>query len=142
MINRCKVFTPRKYVLDLLDKANYNNNLYGKKVLENSCGEGNVLVEIVRRYIISCKKQHISIGEIKNGLERDIVGVEIDEECILQCKKNLDNVAISLGVINVNWNIIHANYLHLKLSEKFSYILGNPPYIMYREISKAEKKFI
>ena len=60
----------------------------------------------------------------------------------MQCKKNLDNVAISLGVINVNWNIIHANYLHLKLSEKFSYILGNPPYIMYREISKAEKKFI
>lgn len=142
VIDRCKVFTPRDYVLDLLNKANYKNNLFGKKVLENSCGEGNILVEIVRRYILSCKKQRMGIDEIKNGLEQDVIGVEIDEDCIIQCKKNLDKVAIKFGIVNVKWNIIQANYLHLDLSEKFSYILGNPPYIMYREISEDEKIFI
>ena len=49
MVKLGQVPTPDKYVQTLLDSAGYISNIAGKKVLENSCGEGNVLIEIVRR---------------------------------------------------------------------------------------------
>ena len=39
----------------MLDYIGYSKKLYGKRVLENSCGEGNILLEIVTRYI---EKEH------------------------------------------------------------------------------------
>ncbi len=41
MADNCQVQTPKKYVIDMLDYIGYDNRLYGKRVLENSCGEGN-----------------------------------------------------------------------------------------------------
>ena len=49
MANNCQVPTPPQYVNELLDCIGYSDNLYNKSVLENSCGEGNILKEIVRR---------------------------------------------------------------------------------------------
>ena len=48
MANNCQVQTPKEYVIDMLDYVGYENHLYGKRVLENSCGEGNILCEIVK----------------------------------------------------------------------------------------------
>ena len=53
MNRKCQIFTPNDYVNRLLDIVNYTDCLYGKRVLENSCGVGNVLVVIVERYNIS-----------------------------------------------------------------------------------------
>ena len=35
----CQVFTPRSIVIEILNQVGYIEKLYGKKVLENSCGE-------------------------------------------------------------------------------------------------------
>ena len=51
MNKKCQVFTPENYVKKLLDSIGYTKNLQGKKILENSCGDGNILVAIVQRYI-------------------------------------------------------------------------------------------
>ena len=48
---KCQVFTPENYVKELLDSVDYNQNIINKTVLENSCGDGNILIEIVKRYI-------------------------------------------------------------------------------------------
>ena len=54
MNKKCQVFTPENYVIELLDSVGYTHNLYGKKILENSCGDGNILVAVVQRYIDDC----------------------------------------------------------------------------------------
>lgn len=41
-----QIFTPDKYVEDMLDRIGYVKNLIGKTILENSCGQGNILVPI------------------------------------------------------------------------------------------------
>ena len=41
----CQIPTPREYVKTMLDLAGYTEELYGKTILENSCGEGGILVE-------------------------------------------------------------------------------------------------
>lgn len=41
MANNCQIPTPREYVLTMLDLLKPKDILYGKRILENSCGEGN-----------------------------------------------------------------------------------------------------
>ena len=91
MNKKCQVFTPENYVRELLDSVGYTHNLYWKKILENSCGDGNILVAVVQRYIDDCKENGLSRTRIKNGLAKDIYGIEIDEE---QYKKCIDNLAV------------------------------------------------
>ena len=142
MANNCKVFTPTEYVEELLNAIEYRGNVYGKSVLENSCGTGGILMEIVRRYIISAQKEKKTFIEIKNGLEHDICGIELEREHVEECRKNLDIVAETFGIRKVRWNIIQGNYLKQTLGKKFQYIIGNPPYIVYRDIGEEERKYL
>ena len=43
--NKCQIFTPTNYVKELLDSVGYHKNIVNKTILENSCGDGNILVE-------------------------------------------------------------------------------------------------
>lgn len=72
MVVNCKIQTPAEYVIKMLDYIGYKHNLYGEKVLENSCGEGNILVEIVRRYIQDANLNERTDKEIIEGLQNDI----------------------------------------------------------------------
>ena len=92
MASNCQIPTPETYVNQMLDYIGYSANLYGKKVLENSCGDGNILLQIVRRYIESGIKENYSSREIEAGLKRDIDAYEVDYKCIRQCKKRLNKL--------------------------------------------------
>ena len=48
-MKKCQIFSSKELVQQLLDEEEYKKNLYGKKILENSCGNGNILEEIVIR---------------------------------------------------------------------------------------------
>lgn len=142
MANNCKIFTPSEYVVELLDAVGYKGQLYGRSILENSCGDGNILIEVVRRYILSCHKMQKSNEEIKEGLETDICGVELEHAHVIQCRENLDVLAEEFGIKNVVWNIIEGDYLHLQLGRQFRFIIGNPPYIVYRDIEENDRKYL
>ena len=90
MARNCIIPTPERYVKKLLDSVGYKKNIIGKKILENSCGEGKILIEIVRRYIKDAQNKGLSSYDIKRGLERDIIGVEVDYSLIQICIANLD----------------------------------------------------
>ena len=77
MASNCQIPTPKTYVIQMLDYIGYTDKLFGKKVLENSCGEGNILLEIVRRYVESAKKENRAPYEIKEGLKKDIIAYEV-----------------------------------------------------------------
>lgn len=78
MQDKCQVFTPDDIVNKLLDEASYRNDLFGKKVYENSCGTGNILIGIVKRYIEDCLSSGLTTEQIKEGLEGDIYAADID----------------------------------------------------------------
>ena len=131
---RCQIFTPPDKVNKLLNSIDYKQNLFGKKFLENSCGNGSVLIEVVSRYIKDCFKNKYSITKIRQGLQADIWGFEIDKEKYNECIENLNKTAKLFEIDNVNWNIIRADYLEYENLPKFSYIAGNPPYRNYRDL--------
>ena len=140
MNKKCQVFTPANYVEELLDCVGYTENVYGKKILENSCGDGNILAAIVQRYIDDCKRQGLSRTKIKNGLEKDVYGVEIDPDQYRKCICNLNNVLIKNRIKPVKWNILNDDYLKNRDIIEYHFIVGNPPYITYKELEENEQK--
>ena len=141
MASNCQVVTPRKYVIQMLDYIKYRENVFDKRVLENSCGEGNILLEIVKRYIKDAKKQGKNDSEIVEGIENNIIGYEIDEDKIEICINRLNDLTEKLGFQNINWNIHREDFLK-NSKDKYDYIIGNPPYITYHDLHKKEREYL
>lgn len=130
---RCQVFTPPEVVEEMLDIIGYvGASVFGKRIIENSCGDGNILCSIVQRYIAGLSGE--SLEFIKTGLERDIVGYDIDPRCCQKTKERLDDLALSYGIENISWNISCLNALQQNDENCYDYVVGNPPYISYRTL--------
>lgn len=139
---KCQIFTPDKIVKNMLDYVGYSDRLYGKSILENSCGDGQFLREIVTRYIKDCLKCGLKSSKIKKGLETDIFGAEINKEHYQNCIISLDEITCSYGIRNVNWNIFNRDALRIPFEQDFCYVIGNPPYISYWDLDKDDRKFV
>ena len=142
MNHNCQIFTPSYIAKEMLDLINYNNNILEKYVLDNSCGDGSLLVEVVRRYIVESLKCKKSKKQISNELYKYIVGIEIDQYYVDECKKKLTQTAKEYGINNKNWNVICEDGLKYSDDFKFDYIVGNPPYIAYAMLKPEERKFV
>ena len=142
MNNRCQVFTPVGIVNEILDKAGYTSNLFDKKILENACGNGNILQCIVERYIKDAIKSEYSLEKIKSGLENDIYGIEVDKATFEKCTSNLDKIAEKFDIYSVHWRIYNSDALKLQLNVLFDFVIGNPPYIVYKELDLCTREFI
>lgn len=143
IMEKCQIFTPGDQVKLMLDLADYTGQLFGKTVLENSCGNGQILAEIVYRYIKSCKNNNLSDNQIIEGLERDITAYEIDRKCINQCIERLNSIVQKFSLTTmVKWDIRCEDFLLSQDKAKFDYIIGNPPYISYPDLPLDTKNFI
>lgn len=142
MNKKCQVFTPEKYAKKLLNSVGYKKNLYGKKVAENSCGDGNILSIIVERYIVDSIKAGIPLNKIRHGLELDIYGSEIDSEHRKNCIIRLDVIAQRYNIKKTKWNIFLGDFLKQGITDKFDYVIGNPPYITYLELDVNTRKYL
>lgn len=141
MAANCQVQTPKEYVRKMLDFVGYKKHLFGKRVLENSCGEGNILEEIVKRYIEDARKNGYSDLQIEEGLERDVCAYETDSHCISICRSRLDRISLDYGLKHIRWNIINKDFLKCEPG-KFQFIIGNPPYITYHDLTEEERIFL
>lgn len=139
---KCQVFTPTNYVEKLLDSVGYNTNLLGKKILDNSCGDGNILVKVVRRYVADCKRKGLSRTQIKNGLTKDVIGVEIDKKYYCKCIKKLNAVLDKEGIPHISWQIYNEDFLRKDDLTRYDFIVGNPPYITYSEMDKNDQIYL
>lgn len=141
MAENCKIYTPDNWVGILLDEVGYKTDLFGKRVLENSCGAGNILRRIVERYIADSFAQGYTTEQIKNGLEQDVVGLEVDAKAAAICKRRLTFMAKKYGIVGVKWNIIVCDALTYP-AQDFSFVIGNPPYITYHDLSSDTREFL
>ena len=142
------VYTPKWIVETILDNLGYtvNNNIYYKKIIDPSCGDGAFLKEVVERFITDALNSNKSISEIKNLLEQNVYGIDIDKNAIELCKINLANIAKKYGIHDVNWNLINNDSTDKawisKLFKKFDYVVGNPPYIRIQNLGKEKRNKI
>ena len=140
---KCQTFTPPHIVKQLLSISGIKkNDIVGKRFLENSCGNGAILSSIVETYIHNAQIRGVSNGDIAKDLYDNILAFEIDKELIKECKKKLDKIAQKFGIQEVKWNIRYEDFLSAKVSGRFDYIIGNPPYIAYPDLPESTREFI
>lgn len=139
---KCQIFTPDDIVKNMLDHLGYSDHLYGKTVLESSCGNGQFLKEIVIRYINDCKNLHLSRTKISNGLGRDIFGIELDPVLYQECIDALNLITDGFNLKRVNWQIKQADALRDPYHRTFDYVVGNPPYVSYWDMEISEREYV
>ena len=146
-LKKCQIFTPTEIVNLMLDKVGYNKGIFGKKIIDNSCGNGNFLVEILRRFLQEAKRKKVSKKDIKYNIEQCIVGYEIDVVKYNECIQRLNEVALEYKINDICWNIHCVDGLSVDKDNEFDYVVGNPPYIAYKDLDKkirieVKEKFV
>ena len=129
-----QIYTPSKVVNFILDNVGFNNRygIDGKHIIDNSCGNGNFLVEIVKRIF-----QFISNVD-KEYLETYIHGIEIDEYAYNETINRLNKIATEHNIKDVNWDIRNSNALRTTdFDNSMDYVVGNPPYCNVHHMSRA-----
>ena len=128
-----RVYTPKKIVDLILDLADYRGEkIVGKHVVDNSCGDGAFLTEIVERYCRACPVN------LKSNLEKFVHGIEIDDEERRKCLARLDAVAARYGILDVRWDVVCADATRFgRFDAKMDYVFGNPPYVRVHNLGAS-----
>lgn len=127
-----RVYTPDYIVKNILDLSHYNGgNILKKHVIDNSCGDGAFLCEIVDRYCKESSENGSTIEELKTELETFVHGIEIEPIEHKKCLDNLNELVKKYNIKTpVSWDIICSDTLVVdKYKGKMDYVLGNPPYV-------------
>lgn len=97
-------YTPKKITEEIVKDLDFNKN---QTFLDMCCGSGSYILAL------NCKNPNL------------IYGIDNDEIAVMICKFNL---IIKYIDIDFTPNIIKANYLTLKDSKKYDYVITNPPW--------------
>ena len=137
-----EVFTPPSMVCTMLDIMWYtaqNSAILKQHIIDNSCGDGAFLVEIVKRYVTCYLKDGTADG-LEDALGTYIHGIEINPENYDRCIENLDKTLEGLGLnIHPIWDVRHGNALEIDVYDgKMDYVVGNPPYVRVHNIKGVD----
>ena len=134
-----QVFTPDYIVCNILDYCGYRGaHVIGRHIIDNSCGNGAFLCEIVRRYCEACAADGTSADGTRAGLERYIHGMDSDAEAVNACIGNLNRTAERFGVLGVDWDVRNENALKTtEYSGKMDFVVGNPPYVRVHNLEES-----
>lgn len=141
-----RFYTPKFMVKNILDLSGYyDKNIEKKHIIDNSCGDGAFLKEIVTRYCNIRIKNNIDLVALKFELETYIHGIEIDKIECDKCIKNLNDIAKNFGIENVKWDVNNLDTLNVDCyNNKMDFVVGNPPYVRIHNIMdnvESIKKF-
>ena len=141
-----RVYTPNYIVNLILDFGGYKSSeILKKHVIDNSCGDGAFLVEIVNRYCSTFLQISNDLSLLREELETYIHGIELDEVECQSCIKNLHQITNKYGIKDINWNILNADTLTIdQFNGKMDFVFGNPPYVRVHNLEtsyESVKKF-
>ena len=114
-----------RYMLDIVDYT-ADRNLSQTTLLEPSCGDGNFLVEAVRRLLLSATKYGFDASEI---FDRCVTAYDIDEGKVELCKNRLKKEGL-----NSEFKNLHVADFLSSESKEVDIVVGNPPYVRYENI--------
>lgn len=138
-----QVFTPNYIVKEMLDLCGYKHGkkILRKHIIDNSCGDGAILCEVVERYCLA----YISFNEnslwLKNELELYIHGIDNDPIAVSKCIENLNVICSKYNIFNVNWDVFVSDTLiDERFNKQMDYVIGNPPYVRIHNLSESYEK--
>ncbi len=134
-----RFYTPEHIVRNILDLSGYRGpEILRKHVIDNSCGDGAFLKEIVKRYCSEAVKAGYTNAEIASDLSQYVHGIEIDEEEKNKAVVHVTEIACGFGVDQVRWDVKQGNTLtETRFDGKMDFVLGNPPYVRVHNLAET-----
>lgn len=135
-----QVFTPDFIVSRMLDNVGYTvkTDILNKHIIDNSCGNGAFLAQVVERYLKTSLACNHDRQTIVNGLETYIHGIDCDDIAVSQCILRLNDIAKKYDVNNVVWDINYGDTLEIrKYDAMMDYVVGNPPYVRVHNLNDS-----
>ena len=134
-----RVYTPDYLVKVILDFGGFDKpTILKKHVIDNSCGDGAFLTEIVRRYCAFFLNQKQDLSKLKHELETYVHGIELDAVECDKCILNLNKIVEEYGISKVKWDITNADTLTVdRFNAKMDYVFGNPPYVRVHNLENS-----
>ncbi len=134
---RGAIFTKREVVDFMLDLAGYRveEDLTQAMLLEPSFGQGDFLFVVVERLLDSFIKHHKSLLNIVVILRNTIRAVEVHQDTFLSVRRRLllllqeRGIAQEQAIELIDIWLIHDDFLLTEFSQRFTHIIGNPPYV-------------
>ena len=134
-----QVYTSASVVNYMLDSINYTSNvdLSSTTILEPCCGEGAFAIEIIRRLKESSDTFKFNFSEaLKN-----ITLIEIDNKSLSLLKSALVENQLVEECKICKIDIVQADFTRWKSTKKYDLVIGNPPYVSWKNISTADRKY-
>lgn len=154
-------YTPEEIVEYIVDKTIGNLDIIKNpcpKILDSSCGCGNFLIcayekllkifeeksdELVEKYKDDrFEKRNLPKYILENciyGTDVDSGAVDIAKELLL---KEMISYSKNIDLSNTKLNIYNEDGLKIIWNIKFDVIIGNPPYVGHKLLTKEYKKFV
>lgn len=134
-----RVYTPTFIVSNILNLSGYyGKDILNKHVMDNSCGDGAFMCQIVARYCEEFLNISNDKKTLKRNLETYIHGIEIEESEQKKCIENMSRIAGNYGIYEVNWDVLCEDALLIeKFNGKMDFVLGNPPYVRVHNLGEA-----
>lgn len=135
-----RVYTPDYIVKNILDMAHYNGvKILNKHVIDNSCGDGAFLCEIVDRYCRIAISNGVAYKDLICQLKTYIHGIEIEPIVHKKCLENLNSIIKRYGfTTEIEWDILCSDTLTVdRYNGKMDFVLGNPPYVRVHNLDNS-----
>ncbi len=138
---RAAIFTRREVVEFILDLVGYNPAipLHEKRILEPSFGGGDFLLVVVERLLAAYGKLQVK-GDPVADLQDCVRGVELHRESYQSTREQLGGLLRKEGIPRTEaetlldaW-CLQGDFLLEPFPGKFSYVVGNPPYLRHEMI--------
>lgn len=135
-----QVFTPANIVNHILNLCGYipTNHILKRHVIDNSCGNGAILCEIVKRYCECFFNDSNDTQALKTELETYVHGIDNDINAVEECINNLNTTVLAYGLGGVEWNVFQGDSLVIdKFDNQMDYVIGNPPYVRIHNLTDS-----
>ena len=142
-----EIYTPSNIVKLILDSTWYigsNRGILEVHVMDNSCGKGAFLSEVVRRYVKAFALYvHGTTDELTARLEFYIHGIEIKPDICAECIETLNKTLSDMGLgIRPSWDIKCGNALEMHdYDGKMDLVVGNPPYVRVHNVKGDDEMY-
>lgn len=103
-------------------------NINKKHVIDNSCGDGQFMIQIIDRYCKDYVKNSNNLEKLKLELETYIHAIEIEKDELIKCKKRCDDIVKKYGIYGVNWDFENNDTLKIeKYNKKMDFVVEIHP---------------
>ena len=145
-----RIYTPYAMVQTILNLSGYRGEgILKKHVMDNSCGDGAFLEQVVGRYCLEASvREDYGPDRVRAELQKYVHGIEIDGDECRKCRERLDEIAggyFGFRAGEINWDVRQGDALKEDgYDGRMDFVVGNPPYVRVHNMGDAfseAKKF-